>query len=82
MTTLSFNQCRFCDSRDQSMVKYGVRHYAHFRCYLDAGKTLDQLPAWLVRKFPYALLKERGLLALAAEIDEAEKRRDRARGVA
>lgn len=62
MSILSHNHCRFCDSRDQSMVKYGVRHYAHFRCYLDAGKKLDDLHPWQVRHFPYFLLKERGLL--------------------
>lgn len=62
MTILSHNTCRFCDSRDQSMVKYGVRHYAHFKCYLDAGKKLSDLHAWQVRRFPYFLLKERGLL--------------------
>jgi hypothetical protein len=58
-----FNQCRFCDDwRDQGLVKYGTRHYAHFRCYLDRGKALDALPAWRVSTFPYFLLKERGLL--------------------
>lgn len=57
------SNCRFCDDwRDQRMVKYGARHYAHFKCYLDAGKTLDELPAWKVGEFPYRLLKERGLL--------------------
>jgi hypothetical protein len=44
------------------MVKYGTRHYAHFRCYLDAGKTLDDLAAWKVGLFPFFLLKDRGLL--------------------
>lgn len=67
------NQCRFCESRDQSLVKYGVRHYAHFHCYLDAGKSLDDIWAWQVRQFPYRLLKERGLLAVASEIIEREK---------
>jgi hypothetical protein len=66
MTHLSFNTCRFCDDRDQSMVKYGVRHYAHYRCYLDAGKSLDDLHPWQARQFPYRLLKERGLLSSAA----------------
>ena len=60
--TLRFNTCRFCDNPDQSMVKYSVRHYAHFRCFLDAGKTLDDLHSWQVRQFPFLLLKERGLL--------------------
>jgi hypothetical protein len=50
------------------MVKYGTRHYAHFKCYLDAGKTLDSLPAWRVAEFPFFLLKERGLLEKAQEM--------------
>lgn len=74
MTHLSFNICRFCDDRDQSMVQYGVRHYAHFRCYLDAGKKLSDLHAWQVRQFPYKLLKERGLLQEAKIISDAEAR--------
>lgn len=59
------NTCRFCgiSSMDGSgMVKYGTRHYAHFRCYLHAGKTIDNLPAWKVGEFPYLLLKEYRLL--------------------
>ena len=52
---------KYCD--EEKMVKYGPRHYAHHRCYLDAGKPLSDLPAWKVRQFPYLLLKERGLLA-------------------
>lgn len=67
MSILSHNTCRFCESRDQSMVQYGVRHYAHFACYLDAGKKLSDLHPWQVRQFPWRLLKDRGL------IDEAER---------
>jgi hypothetical protein len=58
--------CRFCGQHDYrgtaSMVKYGVRHYAHFACYLDAGKRLDDLHAWQVGTFPFGLLRDRGLL--------------------
>ena len=66
MSGLSFNSCRFCDDPDQAMVKYGVRHYAHFKCDLDAGKSLNKLPDWQKHKFPYQLLKERGLLKAGA----------------
>lgn len=60
------NTCRFCDSMmSDDLVKYGVRHYAHYRCYLDAGKKLSDLQPWKIRKFPYLLLKERGLVAEA-----------------
>jgi len=74
-----FNHCRFCDNwRDQGLVKYGTRHYAHYRCYLDAGKPLSALPKWQVGEFPYFLLKERGLLpqaeALIAQSRDTEKR--------
>jgi hypothetical protein len=68
MSVLSFNTCRFCDDRDQSMVKYGTRHYAHFKCYLDAGKKLTDLHSWQARQFPYRLLKERGLLDVAQQV--------------
>lgn len=65
--------CRFCDNhKDQEMVKYNVRHYAHFECYLKAGKSLEALHAWQVRQFPYKLLKEHGLLNTAKTIIESE----------
>lgn len=59
--------CRFCkESADEGdLVKYGVRHYAHFKCYLDAGKRLDDLRPWQAKKFPFLLLKEYGLLSHA-----------------
>lgn len=59
----SWSTCRFCgETADHGrMVQYGVRHYAHFNCYLDAGKSLDGLHDWQIRKFPFRLLKERGL---------------------
>lgn len=60
---MRFNTCRFCQSMmSDNLVKYGTRHYAHFDCYLDAGKKLGDLPAWQIERFPYFLLKERGLL--------------------
>ncbi len=68
-----FHTCRFCDNwKDQNMVQYGARHHAHFRCYLDAGKTLDKLAAWKVAEFPYFLLKERNLLD-HPKLEEARK---------
>lgn len=60
-----YNHCRFCKEWRGDKVKYGVRHYAHFKCYLDAGKSLDDLHAWQLRQFPYRLLKDRGLLEYA-----------------
>jgi hypothetical protein len=61
------NTCRFC-KKMLPEVKYGTRHYAHFDCYLDAGKPLDALSQWQIKKFPYFLLKERGLLDEAARL--------------
>ena len=66
---MSWNHCRFCDDwRDQNLVKYSTRHYAHFKCYLDAGKPLEKLPPWQIREFPYFLLKERGLLPVVNKL--------------
>lgn len=39
-------------------VKYGVRHYAHYRCYLISGRGLSKLHDWQVVQFPWQLLKE------------------------
>lgn len=60
----SYRTCRFCGEIvfDDHSVKYEVRHYAHFKCYLDAGKPLSALHEWQRAQFPYRLLKERGLL--------------------
>jgi hypothetical protein len=55
------NKCRFCENYTDE-VKYGIRHYAHFKCYLDAGKSLRDLHQWQVGLFPYRLLQSRGLL--------------------
>lgn len=61
--------CRFCGqtSNYDRMVKYGVRHYAHFDCYLD-HKPLSELHAWQVGTFPWKVLRDRGLEAEAAEL--------------
>lgn len=61
--------CRFCGEygRDDDLVKYGIRHYAHHACYLDAGRKLDQLRKWQVQLFSWKVLSKRGLL------DEAER---------
>lgn len=67
---MTWNTCRFCDktAHHDRLIKYGTRHYAHPDCYLDAGKTLDALPIWQLRQFPYFLLKERELLETAQEL--------------
>lgn len=62
--------CRFCKNWKGEMVKYEVRHYAHFECYLDAGKKLEDLHDWQIGKFPYRLIKARGLEAIALAAHE------------
>ena len=68
--------CRLCHNEDDmKKVKYSVRHYAHYRCYLrvhgEAG--LRSLPAWKVGQFPYLLLKEYNLLDAAYRITGAKR---------
>ena len=58
----TIHTCRICGEFGfRQMVKYGVRHYAHFACYLDAGKRLSDLHPWQVGQFPWKVLKDRGL---------------------
>lgn len=61
----SMQSCRFChkDGHHYQMVKYGTRHYAHFACYLDSGKSLASLHKWQIEGFPFRLIQERGLMA-------------------
>jgi hypothetical protein len=68
-----FATCRFCKetiffARNTPYIKYGVRHYAHPTCFLEAGHTLDELSDWQLGELPYSWLKEKGLL------EEVEKR--------
>lgn len=60
-----FQSCRIChqDMRSREGIKYGTRHYAHFACYLDAGKKLTDLHVWQVGMFPWRLLVDRDLMA-------------------
>ena len=55
------------------MVYYAIRHSAHYRCYLEAGKTLADLKPHQIRLFPYKLLKEFGLLSEAEAALELAK---------
>lgn len=75
------NTCRFCRQWERNgkdnLLKYGVRHYAHYECYLNAGKQLEDLHAWQVGHFPFRLLEEKKLLLRAnAIMVENEKRRE------
>ena len=68
-TTHNLHTCRFCHEmmRHYEGVKYGLRHYAHFACYLDSGKPLSDLHSWQIEGFPFRLILDRGLM------DEVER---------
>ena len=70
--------CRFCKEHGYDhtkFVQYGVRHYAHHRCYLAAGKQLDALHDWQIAHFPYRLIAEFDLEAPALAATLREKSR-------
>jgi hypothetical protein len=62
---MTASTCRFCKKLIDQGVKYGPRHYAHFECYLDAGKRLDDLTKFQISQFPFRVIKDRGLLVHA-----------------
>lgn len=78
MTNEYGGTCQFCEKFNHSgvahpmgsklkydgKVKYGVRHYAHFECFLaNKGREgFKTLHGWQQRQFPYFLLKEWGLI--------------------
>lgn len=77
------NTCRFCNKSAHSsrLVKYGERHYAHHQCYLDAGKRLEDLHDWQIVEFPFQLLKDRGLYAVAEQAMDRIDADLKARGI-
>jgi hypothetical protein len=52
--------CRICHQYDteDDLVKYAVRHYAHFRCYLADGRKLHALKVWQIKRFPVRVLRD------------------------
>lgn len=73
--TAEYRHCRFCHRDDDARVllKYGVRQYAHTRCFRDA------------RGFDALLALPRGVLQtvtpMTLELDEGRKLMDLFRGV-
>jgi hypothetical protein len=57
----------------EDLVKYGTRHYAHPRCYLEKGKPLADLPTWALESFPYFVLKDFGKLDEVVAILKSRK---------
>lgn len=78
---MSFATCRFCEKGEfdaDGMVKYAVRHYAHYRCFLEAGKPFSELYDWQKVEFPFRLLREFNLMAEAeAAAERINARHDR-----
>ncbi len=51
------NTCRFCKQwTSDDLLKYGTRHYAHWSCYIKAGKSLSDLRDWQIVTVPYRLV--------------------------
>ena len=77
-----FHTCRFCGEsmRFYEGVKYGVRHYAHFACYLDSDRPLAALHNWQIEGFPFRLVNERGLMSEVERLTaDQDRRRERVR---
>ena len=59
--------CRFCRERDPgaNVIKYGLRHYAHPQCLLDAkGGALGFVPLlhlWQLDQLPWDFVKKNHL---------------------
>ena len=56
-----FRTCRICgeQSKESRLLKYDVRHYAHYRCLLSRFSTLGEAMQWIetlhghqIRNFP------------------------------
>jgi hypothetical protein len=69
--TMQHNICRFCKKYENEgrfkLVKYGVRHYAHADCGLEARGVgfLDSLTDWQCTQFPYRAAADAGTDILA-----------------
>jgi hypothetical protein len=69
---MTYNHCRFCeDWRDQNLIRYSTRHYAHPKCWLDR-KPLAELPWHQIEQMPWMLLTQRGLLSEAQRLIKAK----------
>jgi len=69
------SHCTICHKDVFDEVKHGVRHYAHWRCYLEDGRKLHALRAWQIKTFPVLLLKEFDQLDDALNFKSDEVRR-------
>lgn len=65
-TEYRLTTCRVCGEQEinGSMIKYGVRHYAHPKCGLEKWgvEFLDRLHGWQLDAFPALVAKRAGLL--------------------
>ena len=62
--------CRFCKDYNaaDSMIKYGVRHWAHPNCGLEhfGAEFFNKLHSWQIRTMPWQFVKQNKQDILAA----------------
>jgi hypothetical protein len=67
-----YQTCRKCGELSfhpyDEMFRTGIRHWYHFRCYFETGKSIESLRPSEVGRIPYRLLKDLNLLTRAEEI--------------
>lgn len=80
----AIHTCRICHGmmRYYEGIKYSIRHYAHFECYLDDGRSLADLHNWQIEGFPFRLIHEKGLMDEVERLtaDHSRVVKNRARG--
>ena len=56
--------CRVCHERGRydSMLKTGMRHWVHMRCYIEKGKPFEKLSTRSLAELPFMVLKSSGRL--------------------
>lgn len=62
--------CRICREQGHHLIKYGVRQYAHARCFMVryGVKGLEHLDLDALLAFPAAVAAEHGALAKLVEL--------------
>lgn len=65
------NRCRICHDFEittDTMLRRGIRHWVHKRCYITSGKPLDALTRAQIGSLPWNALKDAGLIAEAERL--------------
>lgn len=79
---MDYQTCRFCGEgsyhASTSMVRYGIRHWAHWRCYI-RRRGITGLKRHQLEAAPYFALKDAGLVDdVMVILGKAPAKRDRA----